>query len=698
MKNSYRINKPTLLFCCAIFCLPLSVSAEVELQKIEVVGGAQEERRRNAEEMFLKPYSKEIIGEKTIIEENIADIAEAVKDVSGVSVTESGSFAKTIKVRGLYGPRVATLINGIRLSNQGMTHSGAGQSGKQDIANVKIIEVIKGSPAVIFDPGASGGVINIITHKAPQEKGLSLEQRVGYDQGYDLRKYTTILEGSTGKIGGRISYTKADSKDYKIGGDEEDKKFLIEKVNFLTQDDTAAIPVDNLGYNTDNINVELNIKAGEDGVVDLSWSDWIGKDMSIIHGATIYDAGIIQYDRMTIDTKRASYRKEELGWLRDLNIQYAQMRQNQIIGASGDGVILNSKQLNFISNYFGNNYILKFGAEARFDDAKTRVYSEQDYFGLFVNGEYLMDDWTFFAGIRSNHWTTEQKLLDGTNRELAGQLVGISGITPKKTVSSPTMAIGAQYLLNERNSISVNLNTTYRNPDLMERYSFSGVLGGGLDLKAEEGKHAELSWKYLDNKIAFTSSIFYSDFKDYIWRKQVRRIIDQPALLECIRLGNCNPATGDYDDRETDFFDIYSKFYNAKEVNNWGIEANLQYSIPQHEVLLSSSFNKITSDDKFVKAAAQPISTSVSYRYEFQNSWKPWAKIKGTYTLDYPKVEQYRGFDPYFVANIYAGFRKNNFTASAGVRNILDTVYHTPYSGINSLARTFFVNVSYKWR
>ncbi|MFT6304277.1 MAG: hypothetical protein ACJAY2_003477, partial [Pseudomonadales bacterium] len=42
-------------------------------------------------------------------------------------------------------------------------------------------------------------------------------------------------------------------------------------------------------------------------------------------------------------------------------------------------------------------------------------------------------------------------------------------------------------------NISYNLNTTYRNPTLLERYACGAVLGGGPDLQVEEGSHTEIS-------------------------------------------------------------------------------------------------------------------------------------------------------------------------------------------------------------
>jgi len=82
-----------------LLALPLTVItnpvlSEDKLDKIKVISDSQNERRVNQEQMFYKPYSKQVIGQKTIEEENIPDIAEAVRDVPGVTVTERGSFSK----------------------------------------------------------------------------------------------------------------------------------------------------------------------------------------------------------------------------------------------------------------------------------------------------------------------------------------------------------------------------------------------------------------------------------------------------------------------------------------------------------------------------------------------------------------------------------------------------------------------------
>lgn len=690
--------KLTLFSIIITFLLATSndIQAADTLGTIDVISEYQNEQRKIKEKVFYKPYTKQIVSETTIKEEGIPDIAEAVRDIPGVNVTEGGAFNKTIKIRGLRGPRVVTLIDGIKLSNQGMTHTGAGETGMQDIANVKLIEVIKGSPAVVYAPGSSGGVINIITHKSPLKKGFGIEQRLGYDQGYDKKSSTTIVDASTGDIGIRLSHTRNLAEDYRIKGDKE-KKLAISFANQENAMSPNFLEIKNLGYNTESTSARISAKAGYDGVIDIDWNNWTGKDMSLIHGPSIQDATIIQYDRMDRNSHSISYRKDSLGLLSNLNIKYSKQDLFQAIEANAIGVKLKSEQLNIISNIILDNSILTVGAETIQDRAKTLVYSSQDYYGAFANLEYFFNNWTLFGGARFNQWTTTQKIFSDTNQELAKQLVGISGITPPKTITSPTTTLGIQYAINEQSNLSLNLSSTFRNPDLMERYSFSSTIGGGIDMKPEEGKHAELIWKYLSKKTFISTSLFYSEFKNYIWTKEIRRLKNSAGLNECLRLGLCNPAIGEFNNMEREFFDIHVKYYNSAKVINQGAEFTVEYAIPQHEVVFRSSFNEIKSDDPYVKSAAHPIDTNISYRYEFNSNWRPWVKAKGQYVLDVPKVTQHLGFDAYALFSLYAGFNKNNFIFSSGIRNLADKEYRAPYSGINGLARTFFMNVSYKW-
>ena len=690
-----------------IFTLLISSTqlfAAEKLESIQVIGESQSERRNNIEEMFFKPYSKDVVGEKTISEEGTPDVAEAIKDIPGVNVTEQGSFSKSIKIRGLEGSRVSSLINGIKISNQGMSHSGAGELGMVDISNVKAIEVIKGSPSVLFDPGASGGVINVITQTVPIEKGASFQQKISYDDGYNQKKSTTIIEGSTGSIAARALYTISKASDYKI---KEDTAAIIKKQNDFAEMSGAegSVLTKDLGYDTTSFSGGLAIKLSEDSILDIGIERFFGKDMVIIHGSTIESIpNLIQYNRMDRDSDSISYRKDSLAELSNLHLKYNQQKQRQLIGENGEGVKLNSQQLNFASDWQVDDYIFKFGGEIIKDDAETNVYSTQDYYAGFLSTEYLASDkLTFFGGARWNSWTTKARFLRLENEGVSCELEGNASAAcqPTKLNESPTIALGIMYSINEQNNLSLNLNTTYRNPDLLELYSFSSNYFGNFNLKPEEGKHAEISWKYLNDSFSMSTSLFYSEFENYILTSRNRKLNDgwsqQQAGNHIINVCNDMESSEEYDRCYNQAYRYVLEFYNSAHVTNEGMEIKADYSIPQHEISFATSFNEMKSEDKYIISDSNPVSIKLSYRYEFLNSWKPWVKIKSEYITDYPKVEQHGGFDPYLLNSLYAGFEKNGFIISSGIRNLSDQTYRPPYSGINGLSRTFFINASYKY-
>lgn len=648
------------------------------------------------QEAFNKPYSKQFVSREKIQQEGLTDIKEAIRDIPGVSLTETGAFGKNVTIRGLTGQRVVNVVDGIKIANQGLDHSGAGEINVVDIQNVEQIEVVKGSPAVIYDPGASGGVIMVKTQAADMTPGIAVTQKLAYDEGYDKTTATTTINTATENIAARISYTQEKSEDYKVRGDV-DKQYAINRSNALNAV-SNSITVKDLGYDAEALSAKLSAKFATDQQISLDYDEWIGKDIASAHGNTLEDASVMLLARKERQSTGITYQKEQLGIFHDISVKLNQQQLMERATEDGYTEYLDSKTLQLNGFIEKGDLQVSLGLEAVLDEAETAVYSEQDYFAGFANLEYDFGQWTAFAGIRVNHWETRQKLLAGSNPEVAAQLIGISGITPRTDVFEPTWAVGAQYHLTDHQNISANISRTFRNPDLFERYTFNGFIGGGLALQPEEGHHAEISWKYLDDRWAFNASMFYSDFDQYIWTKTVRRIIDRPGLEYCIQIGKCDPSTGNYNDRETDFFSDTVKYYNANQVENWGMELSARYMQDAHDFSISGSFNQIDADDPFVQSAAHPIDIHTHYKYTFENlALQPWLKFKLQTVFDEPHVEQKGGFEPYTTASIFAGIQHRYFNLNAGIRNLGNTTYRAAYSGLNGLERTYFINAEFKW-
>ncbi len=106
--------------------------------------------------------------------------AEAIANTPGITMSSDGIWSKSIAIRGLSRNNIVTLVDGNRISTA--TNLAASLS-LININDVDRIETIKSGASMLYGTGATGGVINVITKKAPFESGFYLRPSVklGYN-------------------------------------------------------------------------------------------------------------------------------------------------------------------------------------------------------------------------------------------------------------------------------------------------------------------------------------------------------------------------------------------------------------------------------------------------------------------------------------------------------------------------------------
>ena len=99
----------------------------------------------------------------------IRRVSEILQDIPGVRVTTTrpGAFA-TVSIRGSDGDQVLVLLDGIRLGDPSAINT---QFNFDHLTSLDIerIEVLRGNQSSLYGSDAIGGVINIITRRAPQD-------------------------------------------------------------------------------------------------------------------------------------------------------------------------------------------------------------------------------------------------------------------------------------------------------------------------------------------------------------------------------------------------------------------------------------------------------------------------------------------------------------------------------------------------
>ena len=145
----------------------------------------------------------EVIGKEEIEKSGATSVAEVLKNVSGVVVSDYSGNGKSavVDVRGqgeAAKNNVVVLVDGVKQNNMDMSGT---DMFTVDVSQIDRIEVIKGANSVLYGDKAIAGVINIITKKDGNKKGIIFNTK-GEVANYNSKKgnFSTGYKGENTNI------------------------------------------------------------------------------------------------------------------------------------------------------------------------------------------------------------------------------------------------------------------------------------------------------------------------------------------------------------------------------------------------------------------------------------------------------------------------------------------------------------------
>ena len=138
---------------------------------------------RASEQVEDAPSSVTLVGERELSAFAPATIAEAVRGVPGVYLSDDRSYV-TLGMRGLsrlgsYGNRILVTYDGQSMNDNWIGSSYVGYDGLTDLGDVQRIEVVRGPGSVLYGTNALSGVINVVSQSSPKpgvSAGISTNQ------------------------------------------------------------------------------------------------------------------------------------------------------------------------------------------------------------------------------------------------------------------------------------------------------------------------------------------------------------------------------------------------------------------------------------------------------------------------------------------------------------------------------------------
>ena len=200
------------------------------------------------------PVNTTVISAEKIADRHYLDVADALKDVPGANVLDTGvgAYEKKVVLNG--DERVLVLVDGKRVNIDMGTMSRASYDLNQmpDVSLIERIEVVKGHGGALYGSDAVGGVINIITKEMDHSYG-KVSMGFGSHQARDAKAMYTIKEGKTGVMVAASKY-KQGYHEYKDAKTEANKRWPVastyenEKVSVKLSQELSETSNLELGY------------------------------------------------------------------------------------------------------------------------------------------------------------------------------------------------------------------------------------------------------------------------------------------------------------------------------------------------------------------------------------------------------------------------------------------------------------------
>lgn len=148
-------------------------------------------------------------------------LGETLKNVPGVHSTYFGPVSSSPIIRGLGGPRIKVVQNGLDVSDA--SRVGPDHIVSTEASNATQIEVLRGPATLLYGSGAIGGVVNIVDNRLPTQKREGVDGQVAYlhDSVSSEDTFSFNVDGGTGDFAWHLDAYDRKTENYDIPGPAE---------------------------------------------------------------------------------------------------------------------------------------------------------------------------------------------------------------------------------------------------------------------------------------------------------------------------------------------------------------------------------------------------------------------------------------------------------------------------------------------
>ncbi len=614
------------------------------------------------------PGSVGILDSEEIEQENKASITDITRNIAGVEKSSDSPWGSEINIRGLGRNRIIALSDSMRINTATDLN---GQFGLVNIYDIERVEILKGSISSLYGTGSIGGVANIITKKGHFSKETQEKFEIINSYGSNPKGFSSYLSAEFDSPKYWLFFSGS-YRDYEDTFAADDKK--IENSQYMDEHQKISG-----GYLWNSSNAtEFEIKnfsgkeigipgKGESTLTDMAevtYPEINDERYSLTHTITPFGETNFKESKINVYTEKIERR---------VRVDHPNTAMKKI-EPQADHTTTGLKWTNHFE-FKDNTLLLGLDLwEWKIDntnrtktlnngavgiDSSVGNVSQKNY-GFFIEDTFpLKEKMVLNLGARVDAIESECDDLYLWEVPLPSQ----TGSAPLKREGSEEkdtsyqLNTGISYSLSKNWTTSFAASSSYRAPDLMDRFKYINLgggkeLSGNPDLEPERSYFFEYTLNYTSDKL-FSNFAIYSNFlKDMITEKEVS---------------------------STKF-----KMDNIDKAEIFGSEFELKYKLNERfntffNIAYTNGKNKTTDEYlPFIPPLNGDLGLSYSYKYKTNN--EIWAKTELEWAASQDDVPTDRNkTSSWQIVNISTGysfiFMNLNNSFALSVNNIFDKDY-----------------------
>lgn len=230
-------QKTPVALAVATLLMPLTLHAE------ETAENAPHEHDHKYERVIVtaSPLEKSalnsaqaihVLSDDELRQAQAATLGETLRGIPGVQSSYFGPTASSPVIRGLDGPRVKVVQNGLDVAD--ISRGGPDHAVSTESSTAQQIEVFRGPSTLLFGSGASGGVVNVVDNRVPRyaEQGITGYYGAGYNSSANERNVSAGIDAGADDITVHFDMFMRKGDDYDVP-------------NFLTLEGDIANTIEN---------------------------------------------------------------------------------------------------------------------------------------------------------------------------------------------------------------------------------------------------------------------------------------------------------------------------------------------------------------------------------------------------------------------------------------------------------------------